>query len=131
MTERRNTMTTNTIDWEAAMTVAKAPVLYTRGLVEAKDEDQVREWALQMASACGNSSAVNGPRAVSYYELAVLAGHVVPKPENAAERLAWIETQLGSMEAKVETIRDAVAAVVARQDQTEAAAVEQGEADDE
>jgi hypothetical protein len=115
-------MTTNSIDWDAAINIASGLGRRTLELVARRDIDGVREWALQMASACGSSSAANGQRAASYFELAVLAGHVDPKPENVSERLIEIETRLGSIETKIETLGEEVAVIVAEQDQAKAAA---------
>jgi hypothetical protein len=73
-------MTTNTRNWEAAANVAAGLGIHTRELVATRDAESVGEWALQLASANGIC-----PRGASYYELAVLVGHVAPPPEPAKE----------------------------------------------
>jgi hypothetical protein len=86
MTRKENTMTTNTIDWNAAVKLATVLGRRTLELVALRDADQAREWALQMASAHGSSAAGNAPRAASYLELAVLLGYEPPpEPEPVKE----------------------------------------------
>jgi hypothetical protein len=79
-------MTKTNIDWDVAVNLANALGRRTLELVALRDADQAREWALQMASAHGSSSAGNAPRAASYLELAVLLGYKPPpEPEPVKE----------------------------------------------
>jgi hypothetical protein len=68
-------MTTATqINWAAAEHIASRLGALTRQLVDDRDPDAVREWALRMATECSadGTSDVNWPRAASYLELATL-----------------------------------------------------------
>jgi hypothetical protein len=126
-------MTTSTIDWKAAARVAGELGKQTRELVWEKEADQAREFALRMAAA-HNTGIHNATRVSSYLELAVLLGYSPPPAEKTPdgdERVAWLKTELSSMQAKIETLRDAVARIVAEQDQAEAAAAEEEHEDEE
>jgi hypothetical protein len=68
------------IDWVAADAVARQLGAHTRHLVAAGDSGPAIAWALQQ------SGANAGPRAVSYYELAMLLGHQRPQVEENARR---------------------------------------------
>ncbi len=65
-------------DWEAAERVADQLGVHIRELVARRDAQAVIAWALEMAR---QNEHVRSPRAASYLELAVLAGH----PPGAAE----------------------------------------------
>jgi hypothetical protein len=69
------------VDWEAAETIAERLGIHTRALVAGRDAEAVEGWALSQACAHGVSET-NVPRAASYFELAVLVGHV---PAEAAD----------------------------------------------
>jgi hypothetical protein len=98
-------MTTNTINWEAAARVAGRLGAHTRELVAGQDADEVREWAQQL---CRQQGGDGGPRAASYYELAVLLGQSSPpavRPKENEDKLAWLSAQLRNIETQLETIR--------------------------
>jgi hypothetical protein len=62
------------VDWPRAERVADQLGAVTRELVANRDVDAIGDWALQMADECGQASLANGPRAASYFELAVFVG---------------------------------------------------------
>src|SRR5580765_2775804 len=112
-------MSTTTIDWDAATTVAAQLGIHTRNLVADGDADAAREWAFAMSLQHGNSL-----RAVSYLELAVLLGWPSDPSQLDADPIVWLQNEVDSNRAQLDVIRDALAVVIARQDQIAAASDE-------
>jgi hypothetical protein len=127
MTERRNTMTTESqIDWWAVTQAAQGLGINTRRLVALHDTDRAITWALQM------SREHSGVASLSYYELAVMLGHRDTKVAAGAsldwnELLKAVEKVSGSVRAKVEEEKAATEA--ARKAAEEKAAAEREEAE--
>ena len=86
---------TTMVDWEKCWAAATSLGAITRQLIVDREYDAARAWALQMASAHGQASPVNGQRALSYYELAVLLGHESKDVDGRAQ-LEW-EALLGEV----------------------------------
>jgi hypothetical protein len=68
-----NTIVTPEVDWQAAANVAESLGAHTRELVLEGNAEALKEWCLQQASA--HVGAGNAVRSLSYFELAVIAGH--------------------------------------------------------
>jgi hypothetical protein len=96
------TTTETTIDWEACWSLASRLGVHTRTLIVDRDYEGAREWALQMARAHGDASPPNGPRAISYFELAVLLGYRANEIQEDS-RLDW-----DALLAKVSTLQRSV-----------------------
>jgi hypothetical protein len=106
------------VDWAAAAAVAERLGVHTRNLVDAGDPEPVIAWALQQ------STANTGTRAISYYELASLAGYERSAAEEDAHR-GWREL-LGRVERLAATVK-AKADAEAKATEAEAAAAEEQE----
>ena len=74
------------VDWEAAEIVAGALGRMARDRVQRRDAGTVRDWSLQMARA--HTGEGNALRSMSYFELAVIAGH---RPREVEEGREWRE----------------------------------------
>jgi hypothetical protein len=83
-----NTIVTPEVDWQAAANVAESLGAHTRELVLEGNAEALKEWCLQQASA--HVGAGNAVRSLSYFELAVIAGH---RPDGlvAELRKPWVE----------------------------------------
>jgi hypothetical protein len=87
-----NTIVTPEVDWQAAAKAAESLGARTRELVLegmfADNAEALEEWCLQQANA--HVGAGNAVRSLSYFELAVIAGH---RPDGlvAELRKPWVE----------------------------------------
>jgi hypothetical protein len=97
-----HTSPTDTIDWEACWSLASRLGAHTRTLIVDRDYEGAREWALRMAHNWGETTPANGPRAISYFELAVLLGYRANETQEDA-RLDW-----DALLAKVSTLQRSV-----------------------
>jgi hypothetical protein len=111
------------IDWQAAVKAAESLGARTRELVLkamfANNAEALKQWCLQQASAhVGDGNAV---RSLSYFELAVIAGH---RPERlvAELRKPWVE-----LLQEVEKLRAAVRVKVEAEAKAEAEAKRKAE----
>jgi hypothetical protein len=129
MTERRTMTNNNTApDWWAVTQAAQGLGVNTRRLVALHDTDAVITWALRM------SREHTGVAALSYYELAVLAGHRDAKV-TASARLDWnellrsVEKLAGAVKAKAAEEKAAAEKVAAEKAAAKKAAAEKAAAD--
>ena len=88
MPATKSVLNPSEVDWEAAAKVAESLGARTRELVREGNAEALKAWCLQQASAhVGDANAV---RSLSYFELAVVAGHR-PARLVAELRKPWVE----------------------------------------
>ena len=126
------TPTDDAIDWEACWSLASRLGAHTRTLIVDRDYEGAREWALQMARVHGDASPPNGPRAISYFELAVLLGYCANEiHEDARLECDALLAKVSMLQRSVQEKVDAERAALEKAEAEAKAAPEKAEAEAE